>query len=36
MGQLNGHRGQTDTLEQMQRRFECDLRYIEASPSSST
>jgi Undecaprenyl-phosphate glucose phosphotransferase len=27
--QVNGHRGQTDTLEKMQRRFECDLYYIE-------
>ena len=27
--QVNGYRGQTDTLEKMQRRFECDLYYIE-------
>jgi Undecaprenyl-phosphate glucose phosphotransferase len=27
--QVNGHRGETDTLEKMQRRFECDLFYIE-------
>ena len=27
--QVNGHRGQTDTLEKMQRRFECDLYYID-------
>ena len=27
--QVNGHRGETDTLEKMQRRFECDLYYID-------
>jgi Undecaprenyl-phosphate glucose phosphotransferase len=27
--QVNGYRGQTDTLEKMQRRFECDLYYID-------
>jgi len=27
--QVNGHRGETDTLDKMQRRFECDLFYIE-------
>ena len=27
--QVNGHRGETDTLEKMRRRFECDLYYIE-------
>jgi Undecaprenyl-phosphate glucose phosphotransferase len=27
--QVNGYRGETDTLEKMQRRFECDLYYID-------
>jgi len=27
--QVNGFRGETDTLEKMQRRFECDLYYID-------
>jgi Undecaprenyl-phosphate glucose phosphotransferase len=27
--QVNGHRGETDTLEKMQLRFECDLYYID-------
>jgi Undecaprenyl-phosphate glucose phosphotransferase len=27
--QVNGHRGETDTLEKMQRRFEADLYYID-------
>ena len=27
--QVNGQRGETDTLEKMQRRFECDLYYID-------
>jgi Undecaprenyl-phosphate glucose phosphotransferase len=27
--QVNGHRGETDTLEKMQRRIECDLYYID-------
>jgi Undecaprenyl-phosphate glucose phosphotransferase len=27
--QVNGYRGETDTLEKMQRRFECDLFYID-------
>ena len=27
--QVNGHRGETDTLEKMRRRIECDLYYID-------
>jgi lipopolysaccharide/colanic/teichoic acid biosynthesis glycosyltransferase len=27
--QINGFRGETDTLEKMQRRLECDLYYID-------
>jgi putative colanic acid biosynthesis UDP-glucose lipid carrier transferase len=27
--QVNGYRGETDTLEKMQRRFECDVYYID-------
>ena len=27
--QVNGYRGETDTLEKMRRRFECDLYYID-------
>ena len=27
--QVNGHRGQTDTLDKMRRRIECDLYYID-------
>jgi Undecaprenyl-phosphate glucose phosphotransferase len=27
--QVNGYRGETDTIEKMQRRFECDLYYID-------
>jgi Undecaprenyl-phosphate glucose phosphotransferase len=27
--QINGYRGETDTLEKMQRRFECDMYYID-------
>lgn len=28
LAQINGHRGPTETIEQMQRRIECDIRYI--------
>ena len=27
--QVHGHRGETDTIEKMQRRIECDLYYID-------
>ena len=27
--QVNGHRGETDTIEKMRRRIECDLYYID-------
>jgi hypothetical protein len=27
--QVNGHRGETDTIEKMQRRIECDLYYVD-------
>jgi Undecaprenyl-phosphate glucose phosphotransferase len=27
--QVNGYRGETDTLEKMQRRFDCDIHYID-------
>ncbi len=27
--QVNGYRGETDTLEKMQRRYECDIYYID-------
>ena len=27
--QVNGYRGETDTLEKMQKRVECDLWYID-------
>jgi len=27
--QVNGHRGETDTIEKMQCRFECDIHYID-------